>query len=56
MGDEGYFDWHASMEIRQQESEQQVWALLQETRRLKEENDILRIQVFSSGPLFSRQP
>ena len=50
MGDEGYFDWHESMEIWQLESEWQVQALLQETRRLREENDVLRIQVSSSGP------
>ena len=50
MGDEGYFDWGESMERRQQESERQVQALLQETRRLREENDVLRIQVSSSGP------
>ncbi|KAL6330030.1 hypothetical protein AAG906_039945 [Vitis piasezkii] len=56
MGDESYFDWRASMEIRQQESERQVQALLQETRRLEEENDVLRIQVSSSGPPRSRQP
>ena len=37
MGDEGYFDWHESMEIWQLESEWQVQALLQETRRLREE-------------------
>ena len=28
MGDEGYFDWHESMEICQRESERQVQALL----------------------------
>ena len=56
MGDEGYFDWRASMEIRQRKSERQVQALLQEMRRLKEENDVLHIQVSSSGPPRSRQP
>ena len=56
MGDEGYFDWRASVEIRQLESEQQVQSLLQETRRLKEENDVLHIQVSSSSPPCSRQP
>ncbi|KAL6328428.1 hypothetical protein AAG906_034572 [Vitis piasezkii] len=56
MGNEGYFDWCATVEIRQRESEQQVQALLQETRRLREENDVLHIQVSSSGPPCSRQP
>ena len=56
MGDESYFDWRASMEIRQRESERQVQALFQETRRLEEENNVLRIQVSSSGPPRSRQP
>ena len=50
MGDEGYFDWRESMEKRKLESERQVQALLQETSRLREENDVLRIQVSSSGP------
>ena len=50
MGDEGYFGWRESMERRQEESEWQVQALLQETRRLRKENDVLRIQVSSSGP------
>ncbi|KAJ9682800.1 hypothetical protein PVL29_018678 [Vitis rotundifolia] len=50
MGDEGYFDWRESMERRHQENERQVQALLQETRRLREENDILGIQVSSSSP------
>ncbi|RVW51276.1 hypothetical protein CK203_075451 [Vitis vinifera] len=44
------------MERHQQESEQQVQTLLRETRRLQEENDVLRIQVSSSGPSRSRQP
>ena len=44
------------MERRQQESERQVQALLHKTRRLWEENDMLRIQVSSSGPSHSRQP
>ena len=56
MGDEGYFDWRESMERRQRESERQVHALLQETRRLREENDMLRIQASSSGPSCNRQP
>lgn len=50
MGSEGYFDWRENMERRQQESERQVLALLHETRRLREENQVLRIQVSSSGP------
>ena len=56
MGDEGYFDWRENIERRQQESERQVQALLQETRRLREENDVLRIQVSSSGPPRNQQP
>ncbi|KAL6332485.1 hypothetical protein AAG906_008516 [Vitis piasezkii] len=56
MGNEGYFDWRENMERHQQESEQQVQTLLRETRRLQEENDVLRIQVSSSGPSRSRQP
>ena len=56
MGDESYFGWRASMEIRQRESERQVQALFQETRRLEEENNVLRIQVSSSGPPRSRHP
>ena len=43
MGDEGYFDWRVTMEWRQLESEWKMQALLQETRRLWEENDVLRI-------------
>ena len=55
MDDEGYFNWRESMERRQRENEQQVQALLQETRRLKEENDVLRIQASSSGPSHDQQ-
>ncbi|RVW75401.1 hypothetical protein CK203_062314 [Vitis vinifera] len=50
MGREGYFDWRESMERRQCKNERQVQALLQEMRRLREENDILRIRVSSSCP------
>ena len=50
MGDKGHFDWCETMEKQQLESERQVQALLQEIRRLREENDVLRIQVSSSGP------
>ena len=50
MGSEDYSDWHENMERRQQESEQQVQALLHETRRLRKENEVLRIQVSSLGP------
>ena len=49
MGDEGYFDWRERMERRQWENERQVQALLQETRRLREENEVLQIQASSSG-------
>ena len=44
------------MERRQRESERQVQALLQETRRLREENDVLQIQASLSGPPRSRHP
>ena len=50
MGSEDYSDWHENMERRQQESEQQVQALLHETRIIREENEVLRIQVSSLGP------
>ena len=56
MGDESYFDWRETMERRQQESERQVQALLQETKRLTEENDVLRIQVSLSGPPRDQRP
>ena len=49
-GDEGYFEWCENMERQQRESERQVQALLQETRRLREENVVLRIQVSSEPP------
>ncbi|RVW64624.1 hypothetical protein CK203_048522 [Vitis vinifera] len=42
--DEGYFEWRKTMERRQLESKRQMQALLQETRRLREENEVLRIQ------------
>ena len=48
--DEGYFEWRETMERRQLERKQQMQALLQETRRLREENAVLHIQVSSSGP------
>ena len=44
MGSEDYFDWCENME-----------RLLRETRRLREENNMLRIQVSSSGLSRSRQ-
>lgn len=43
-GSEGYFDWRESMKRRQRESEWQVQVLLQETRRLRKENEVLRIR------------
>lgn len=55
-GDKCYFDWRESMERQQRESERQVQALLQETRKLKEENEVLRIQVSSSESPRSQQP
>ena len=56
MGNEDYFNWREYMERRQCESERQMQALLQEIRRLREENEVLRIQVSSSAPLRSPQP
>lgn len=56
MGDEGYFDWRENMERPQRESEWQVQALLQETRRLRKENEVLQFQASSSGPPHSQQP
>ncbi|RVX05824.1 hypothetical protein CK203_023921 [Vitis vinifera] len=50
MGDEGHFDWRKTMERLQLESERQMQSLLQEIRRLREENDVLQIQVSFSGP------
>ena len=50
MGSEDYFNWRENMERRQCESERQMQALLQETRRLREKNEVLRIHVSSSAP------
>lgn len=43
-GDEGYFEWRDNIERRQRENERQMQILLQETRRLREENNVLRIR------------
>ncbi|RVW19850.1 hypothetical protein CK203_060109 [Vitis vinifera] len=56
MGSKGYFNWRESMERSQLKSERQMQALLCKTRRLKEENEVLRIQLSSSGPPRSQQP
>ncbi|KAJ9707303.1 hypothetical protein PVL29_002334 [Vitis rotundifolia] len=56
MGSEGYFDWRENMERRLHKSERQVQSLLHETRRLREKNNMLRIQVSSSSPSHSQQP
>ena len=56
MGNEDYFNWCESMERCQRESERQMQALLHKTRRLREENEVLLIQVSSSGPPRSQQP
>ena len=55
-GNEGYFEWRETMEMRQLESERKMQAMLQETRRLREENAVLRIQVSSSGPHHDQRP
>ncbi|RVW75815.1 hypothetical protein CK203_055095 [Vitis vinifera] len=49
MGSEYYFNWRENIKRLQQESEQQVQALLSKTRRLREKNKVLRIQMSSSG-------
>ena len=56
MGSKGYFNRRESMERSQLKSERQMQALLCKTRRLKEENEVLRIQLSSSGPPRSQQP
>ena len=56
MGSDDYFDQRENMERRQQESKRQVQSLLCEIRRLREEIEVLRIQVSSSSPPCSRQP
>ena len=43
-GDEGYFEWLNSMERRQRENERQMQILLQETKKLRKENNVLRIR------------
>ena len=53
-GKEGYFEWRDNMERQQRENERQVQALLQETRRLRAENDVLRIQVSSEPPCYQQ--
>ncbi|RVW83521.1 hypothetical protein CK203_054203 [Vitis vinifera] len=44
IGSEDYFNWHENIERRQRESDKQMQALLHETRRLREKNEVLRIQ------------
>lgn len=44
------------MERRQREKGRQVKVLLQEIRRLRDENESLQIQVSLAGPSRSRQP
>ena len=53
-GDEGYFEWRSNMERRQRDNERKMQVLLQETRRLREENDVLRIQVSSEPQHYQR--
>ncbi|RVW39465.1 hypothetical protein CK203_101505 [Vitis vinifera] len=43
IGSKGYFNWHESMHRCQQKSERQMQALLHETRRFREENEVLHI-------------
>ncbi|KAL6317329.1 hypothetical protein AAG906_030082 [Vitis piasezkii] len=54
-GDESYFEWRSDMERRQRENERQMQILLQETRRLREENNVLRIQGSSQHQHYRRQ-
>ncbi|WKA09261.1 hypothetical protein VitviT2T_026926 [Vitis vinifera] len=56
VGSEDYFNWRESMERHRCESERHMQALLHETRRLREENEVLRIQVSSSDPPHSHRP
>ncbi|RVW27404.1 hypothetical protein CK203_095434 [Vitis vinifera] len=53
-GDESYFEWRGSMERRQRENERQMQILLQETKRLREENNILRIRSSSQPQHYQR--
>ena len=53
-GDEGYFEWQDSIERRQRENERQTQILLQETRKLREENNVLRIQGSSQRQHYQR--
>ncbi|RVW28366.1 hypothetical protein CK203_105831 [Vitis vinifera] len=54
-GDKGYFEWRSYMERRQRENERQMQILLQETRRLREENNVLRIQSYSQPQHYQRR-
>ena len=53
-GDEGYFEWQDNIERRQRENERQTQILLQETRKLREENNVLRIQGSSQRQHYQR--
>ncbi|RVW56956.1 hypothetical protein CK203_070426 [Vitis vinifera] len=50
-GEDDNFEWRLAIERRQLASERQLKALLQETERLREENDVLRIQLQHQGLL-----
>ncbi|RVX16518.1 hypothetical protein CK203_006233 [Vitis vinifera] len=56
IGSEDYFNWRENMERRQRKNERQMQVLLHETRRLREDNEVLCIQVSSSTPPRSQQP
>ena len=53
-GDKGYFEWRSDMERRQQENERQMQILLQEIRKLREENNVLRIRSSSQPQHYQR--
>ncbi|RVX04319.1 hypothetical protein CK203_018517 [Vitis vinifera] len=52
---EGYFKWRNTMERRQRENERHMQILLQETRKLREENNVLKIQGSSQHQHYQRR-
>ncbi|RVW68778.1 hypothetical protein CK203_060953 [Vitis vinifera] len=57
-GEEDHSEWHRAIKEDSWQSERQLQALLQETKNLREENAVLRIQASSNGaspsPAFER--
>ena len=56
MGSKGYFAWRESIERRQRENDQHMQSLLRQTRRLKEKNEELHVQMSSAGSSQSQKP